>query len=143
MIRMQLMRTLVVRVVCRNQFKFWHPASGGRAVICLWHAVMCHVVCAGLHGRLLCTIRLTHPLQELGQQPICDPARVVWQPASGGRPVSCLWHAVMCHVLCVGPQWRLTCMMRLTSPFQGLGLQPDCDPASVVWQPASGGRPVS
>ena len=32
---------------------------------------------------------------------------------------------------------------RLTPHLQGLGRQPDCDPAGVVRQPASGGNPVS
>ena len=49
--------------------------------------------------------RLTPHLQVLGQQPDCDPAGVVRQPASGGIPVSCMWRAdhvpfVVCVCVC-------------------------------------------
>ena len=119
------------------------PASGGRIVSCLWHAGMCYVVCGSPHRRLMGTIRLTHHLQGLELQPDWDPARVVRQPARGEIPVSCLWHAVMCHIVCASPHRRLMGTMRLTPHFQVLAPQQDCDPGRVIWQPASGEIHVS
>ena len=104
MMGMQFMPELAVRIVSEDQCKCGYMQQimvGGRPVSCMWHASMCHVLCVGPQWRLPCIMGLTPPLQVLGQQPDCDPARVVWQPASGARPVSCLWHASLCHVLCV------------------------------------------
>ena len=72
------------------------------------------------------TMQLTPHLQERVQQPDCDPARAVWQPASGGGPVSCLWRAVICHVVCASPHSRLMGTIQLAPYFQDLVQQQDC-----------------
>ena len=46
---------------------------------------------------------LTPPLQGLVQQSDWQPARVLWCSANGGQPVSCMWHAAMCHVWRANP----------------------------------------
>ena len=63
---------------------------------------------------------VTPPLQEVGQQPDCDSARVIRQPASGGLPVSCLWHVDTCHLLCFGPRRRLPCTTLRLLPCRNL-----------------------
>ena len=72
------------------------------------HNVMPSVVCCPLQEAAM-HHTVTPPLQGLEPQPDCDSARVIRQSASGGPLVSCLWHAVTCHLLCVGPCMRLQC----------------------------------